>query len=158
MLATLLVGCAGSGDAPDAGTMTPAAVPAADAPDADVLMQADRAFSREVSEGGSAAWTGWFAEDGAMVQPGVGEIRGREAIAQAATFLDDPNTSLTWEPDRAEIAASGDLGWTTGRYTSRSVGPDGQERRGAGRYVSIWRKGPDGSWRVVMDLGNPTDG
>lgn len=155
VLAVFLAACAGP--APDEASTPPGVVAVADAPDADVLMEADRAFSREVSEGGSAAWTRWFSEDGAMVQPGVGEIRGREAIAEAATFLDDPNTTLTWEPDRADIAASGDLGWTTGRYTSRSVGPDGETRTGTGRYVSIWRKQPAGSWRVVMDLGNPTD-
>jgi ketosteroid isomerase-like protein len=72
--------------------------------------------------------------------------------------LDDPNFSLTWEPRRSDIAASGDLGWTTGSYVSRGVGADGQPREAQGRYVTIWRKLPDGAWKVVMDLGNPVSG
>ncbi|GMV04996.1 MAG: hypothetical protein AMXMBFR53_12760 [Gemmatimonadota bacterium] len=125
-------------------------------PDPAVLMEADRAFSAAVAEGGTEAWVSWFAPDGAQIQPGSGEIRGHDAIRQLMAGLDDPNFSLSWEPLRADIAASGDLGWTTGSYVSEGIGPDGEPRRGQGRYVSIWRKAPDGSWKVVMDLGNPT--
>jgi ketosteroid isomerase-like protein len=62
---------------------------------------------------------------------------------------------LQWEPERADIAASGDLGWTTGRFVSEGPGPDGTTVRVEGIYVSIWRLQPDGTWKVVMDLGNP---
>lgn len=125
--------------------------------DAEVLMEADRAFAAAVAEGGSEAWAFWFHEDGAMIQPRVGEVRGRDEIRAFMAGLDDPGTSLRWEPLRAEIAASGDLGWTTGTYVSASVGEAGEAVRGEGRYVSIWRRAADGSWKVVMDLGNPTE-
>ena len=135
------------------------AAPAAEdasAPDPSVLMEADRAFNRAVAGGGSAAWGAWFAEDGAIVQEGVGEIRGRTAVAEAVAFLDVPGVSLSWEPVRADIARSEDLGWTTGSFVSVGPGPDGAEQRRTGTYVSIWRLQTDGSWKVVMDLGNPT--
>ena len=108
-------------------------------------------------EGGSAAWVGWFAEDGRMVQPGVGLIQGHSAIAERMVGLDAPGVSLVWEPDYADIAQSGELGWTTGTFVSEGPAPDGGVARTQGRYVSIWRRQPDGSWRVVMDLGNPTE-
>jgi ketosteroid isomerase-like protein len=130
----------------------PAAAPP---PDPSVLLDADRAFAAAVAADGAEAWVSWFAEDGAQIQPGVGEIRGRDAIRELMAGLDDPNFSLTWEPRRADIAASGDLGWTTGSYVSSGVGRDGEPRHAQGRYVTIWRKQPDGSWKVVMDLGNP---
>ena len=123
----------------------------------DVLLEADRAFSAAVAEGGADAWAAWFAADGAMVQEGVGEVRGRATIREFMAALDDPGVSLQWEPDRADIARSGDLGWTTGHYVSASVAADGTPRRAEGIYVSIWRRQADGGWKVVMDLGNPTD-
>ncbi len=122
--------------------------------DAGQLLDADRAFNRAVARGGAEAWVSWFAPDGAMVQPGVGTIRGHDAIREAVEYLDEPGVSLAWEPDRADIAASGDLGWTTGRYTVVSPSAEGTRTSG-GVYVSIWRRQPDGSWKVVMDLGNP---
>lgn len=124
-------------------------------PSPEVLMEADRAFAADVARGGTEAWVSWFAEDGAQIQTGQGEIRGRDAIRQLMAGLDDPNFSLSWEPRRADIAESGDLGWTTGDYVSRGVGADGKPRQTRGRYVTIWRMQPDGSWKVVMDLGNP---
>lgn len=130
---------------------------AAPPPPADpaVLMEADRAFAADVAERGTEAWVSWFATDGAQIQPGSGEIVGHDAIRTLMAGLDDPNLTLTWEPLRADIAASGDLGWTTGSYVSEAVGADGEVQLGQGRYVTIWRKQADGSWKVVMDLGNP---
>jgi len=128
----------------------------APAADPSVLLEADRAFAKDVEEGGSEAWVSWFASDGAQVVPGAGEVRGKDSIRALMAYLDRPGTKLTWEPTRAQIAASADLGWTTGTYESETPGPDGQIRRGQGRYVTIWRKQDDGSWKVAMDLGNPT--
>lgn len=137
-----------AGCAPEVESMPPA--------DPSVLMEADRAFAADVAARGTDAWVSWFATDGAQIQPGTGEVMGHDALRTLMAGLDDPNFSLSWEPLRADIAASGDLGWTTGKYVSEGVGPDGEPRRGQGRYVTIWRKAADGSWKVVMDLGNPT--
>jgi ketosteroid isomerase-like protein len=126
-------------------------------PSPDVLLEADRAFAAAVAEGGSDAWASWFAEDGAMIQERVGEVRGRAAIREFMAALDDPSFSLRWDPDRADIARSGELGWTTGRYVSERVAPDGSVARSEGLYVSIWRMQADGSWKVVMDIGNPVE-
>ena len=139
---TLLAACAAE---------TPPAAP----PDPSVLMDADRRFAADVASGGTEAWLSWMAEDGAQIVPGTGEVRGHDGIRTLMAGLDDPSSTLTWEPLRADIAASGDLGWTTGRYTSTAALPDGTTRSGQGRYVTIWRKQTDGSWKVVMDLGNP---
>ena len=65
--------------------------------------------------------------------------------------------SLTWEPDKEEMAASGDLGYTYGRYRYRGNGPDGRPVVHNGKYVTIWRKEQDGRWRIVVDIGTPSD-
>jgi len=125
-------------------------------PDASVLMEADRAFSADVQQGGSEAWVSWFAEGGSQIVEGLGEVRDSDTRRQLMAGLDQ-GVSLSWEPTRADIAASGDLGWTTGTFVSEAPGPDGETVRGEGWYVSIWRLQPDGTWKVVMDLGNPKE-
>jgi ketosteroid isomerase-like protein len=58
-----------------------------------------------------------------------------------------------WEPRYGDIAASGDLGWLTGPV--RSARNDGPVRHG--NYASIWKRQPDGTFRVVLDVGvDPT--
>ena len=63
-----------------------------------------------------------------------------------------PPTVLTWEPTFGDVAQLGDLGYTTGPWELRPSSP--QDKPTAyGHYVSVWRRQPDGSWKVVIDLG-----
>ena len=151
VLAAAMVSSACGSDAADLGMDVEA--PA----DPAVLMEADRAFSAAVAGGGSEAWASWFTEDGAIVREGDGEIRGRADVQAAMASLDAPGVRLTWDPIRADIAASGDLGWTTGGWVSEVTDAEGLVTTNQGVYVSIWRLQDDGTWKVAMDLGNPTE-
>ena len=130
-------------------------------PDPDVLnqslMEADRAFNRATQERGVDGWVSFFDAEGAMIQQGVGEINGLDAIREAmGGAFSSPGVSLTWEPIRAHASDDGTLGFTVGDYESTNVGSDGEPTVAHGLYVSIWRKQSDGAWKVIMDLGNPT--
>jgi ketosteroid isomerase-like protein len=57
---------------------------------------------------------------------------------------------LAWEPVFADIALSGDLGYTTGPWEFREHG-DGPSA--FGEFVTIWNKQSSGEWRVVIDIG-----
>lgn len=72
-------------------------------------------------------------------------------------MLNNPNLSITWEPEIVE--ASGGLGYTTGPFEIRVKQPDGTENVTRGRYVTIWRRKPDGTWKAAVDIGNaaPTE-
>jgi len=118
------------------------------------LMAADRAFNDATQARGAEGWVSFFDPQGAMVQANRGEIRGLDAIREAIAGLDEPGFTLTWEPVRAQGSDDGTLGYTVGRYVSTIVAPaDTIVSRGV--YVSVWRRQPDGSLKVVMDLGNP---
>lgn len=121
------------------------------------LMAADRAFNEATQARGSGGWVSFFDPRGSMIQANRGEIRGLDAIGEAIAGLDEPGFTLTWEPERAQGSADGTLGYTVGRYVSTVVlAADTTVSRGL--YVSIWLRQPDGSLKVVMDLGNPVEG
>jgi ketosteroid isomerase-like protein len=65
-------------------------------------------------------------------------------------------TTLTWQPMKSDASASGDLGYTFGRYETAGKDKDGREVKGYGVYVTIWKRQLDGSWRFVLDGGNAT--
>jgi uncharacterized protein (TIGR02246 family) len=139
--------------APDAPADGPAG---GDRPaDAAALLRADSAFARETAEAGAAAWASWFEPDGSMVR-GTGEIRGRARIREAMEpALSDPAVRFTWSPLRA-IHEGGDLGATIGSYRIESAGDSGTAVQ-EGMYLTLWRRQPDGSWKVAADLGSPAD-
>lgn len=119
-------------------------------------MQADRQFAAEVQRSGVDAWVSWFAPDGQQIGPGR-QIVGHPAIrAYMTSTFADSTAKLVWWPVSARMSAGGDLGYTIGRYEARKLNPDGTYTvRGTGRYVTIWRRQPDGTWRVDLDTGHP---
>jgi len=143
--------------APAAHANSPAATPSrADAEKA--LRDMEAKLGAAVAAKDSQAFLALWAEDAAMFPPGEPVVVGKEKVlAEWAPILTDPGVSLTWSPQAVEVAGSGDLGYTYGTYLWTGKGADGQPARRNGKYVTIWRKGPDGKWRVVVDLGTPSD-
>ncbi|MBP7147678.1 MAG: nuclear transport factor 2 family protein [Acidobacteria bacterium] len=120
------------------------------------IMQADSDLNDAVEAHDVAAFKA-LLEPGATFYSRSGPTTGRDAIAESwQPFLDRERTAtLTWAPKSAEVAASGDLGFTRGEFDLRRVDENGKKTRGHGHYVTIWRKGEDGKWRVAVDIGTP---
>ena len=112
---------------------------------------ADEAFNQSVQDGDAEAFAALVAEDAFFYGDQV--LGGREQVVQAWSVFFDPEAavSLNWAPYYAE--ASGDLGYTRGRYAMTAPGPDGMPTEMGGEYVSIWRRGEDGLWRAAVDIG-----
>jgi ketosteroid isomerase-like protein len=121
---------------------------------ADTLRQLEADFMKAADEKGSQGYISYYAEDAAELPNGEDAIQGKENIAKTMGFLDDKNNRLTWTPVHADMASSGDLGYTYGTFEFRSIGKDGKPSVEYGKYVSVWKKQKDGSWKVVMDMGN----
>ena len=123
---------------------------------AEALKAADRAFAADVAREGMPAWLRWFAPNGAQLAPGKVVRTDAERRAHMAGLFGDSALRLVWSPDTASIAAAHDLGYTIGRYQLRRLSPDGSFTvLSTGRYLTIWRKQPDGSWKAEIDTGNP---
>ncbi len=124
-------------------------VPAAAASDADydALVAAERAFAAMSPKAGvAAAFRHYIAPDAIMFRPRP--IRAAEHYAKPAP----PDTVLLdWAPEHAEIAASGDLGWTVGPALIRPIAEP--ERRGGTHFFSIWQRNAAGDFRNVLDVG-----
>jgi ketosteroid isomerase-like protein len=121
------------------------------------IMDADRAFARATADSGVAGWVSHFADDGVQFRSG-GTVSGHAGIRELmAPVFADTNFSLTWEPVTGEVSLSGDLGYTVGRYQSGYLGAGDSSTVSTGSYVTIWRRQPDGSWKVALDIGNPDE-
>jgi ketosteroid isomerase-like protein len=62
---------------------------------------------------------------------------------------------LDWWPIYADVSVAGDLGYTTGPFQFFQNKND-TSPIGIGFYSTVWRKGSDGIWKVVTDLGIST--
>ena len=64
-------------------------------------------------------------------------------------------SSLVWQPVSAWVAGSRDLGFTIGEYTSTERGASGAAIQRTGKYLTVWKRQSDGTWKFVVDGGNP---
>ena len=119
------------------------------------LLAAERAFARmSVAEGMRAAFVANFADDGINFQPGP--VRMKEAIAARPAPANPKAITLDWEPAAADIARSGDFGFTTGPWVLTDNAGDRPARHGI--YFSVWQRTGNGPWRVAIDAGIGTPG
>jgi len=117
----------------------------------DLLRKLEADFAKAVAEHGHDAFVSYFAEDGVELEDGGG-IKTKHDMQKEGTW--PPDFSLAWAPVKAEMAASGDLGYTYGNYELKSRDKVGKFVTRYGKYASIWKKQKDGSWKVVLDMGN----
>ena len=98
----------------------------------------------------------YYAADAVFATPGR-TVRGTEAINKAlAEDLADPGFALTFASDKTDVAASGDLAYTSGTYNVSFTNPETKQvEKHAGPYVTVFRKQADGSWKAVADVATP---
>jgi ketosteroid isomerase-like protein len=140
---------------PDPNAATPGPNPLSDPtvkPGKMLLFDLEARFAKDVLARGGAAFADWFAEDGVALGNAQAPVVGRVAIAKSANW--SPKAyQLTWTPTDATMGPSGDIGYTWGHFEGHSKDVNGNPILTSGRYITIWRKQPDGNWKVVLDAG-----
>jgi ketosteroid isomerase-like protein len=121
---------------------------------ADTLRQLEAEFMKAAAEKGAQGYMSYYADDAVEVPNGAAMIQGKANIAKSMGFLDQQDNRLIWTPLGADISAAGDLGYTYGNYEFHSKDKEGKPIIEHGKYTSIWKKQKDGSWKVVLDMGN----
>lgn len=117
-----------------------------------LLFDLDKRFAKDVLTRGGAAFADWFAEDSVALNNGQGPIIGKVAIAKSANWS-PKDYQLTWTTTDAQMGPSGDMGYTWGHFEGHSKDSAGNPITTTGRYITVWRKQPDGNWKVVLDAG-----
>lgn len=140
---------------PEPGMSQEAPNPLADAtvkPGKVQLFDLEKRFAKDVLERGGAGFADWFADDGVALGNGAAPLIGKIAIAKSANWS-PKDYQLTWTATDAMMGPSGDMGYTWGHFEGHSKDANGNPVVTSGRYITIWRKQPDGSWKVVLDAG-----
>jgi ketosteroid isomerase-like protein len=97
----------------------------------------------------------FFDAQGAMLVPNAPAARGKKAIAKfIASGFAMQDYKITWRPNKADVARSGELGYTSGAYRMRFKDATGKTVSDKGKYLMVWKKQADGAWKVVFDISN----
>ena len=112
------------------------------------LRQTETAFAKTMADRDHAGFASFLADE--TVFMGRTALRGKAAVAAAwKRFYEAPKAPFSWKPERVEVLDSGGLGMTSGPVYDEN----GQR---SGTFNSVWRREPDGKWRIVFDIGCPS--
>lgn len=116
------------------------------------IILAEKNFANMAIEHGvSEAFLNYAASDAVLMRndkliKGKSEIRRYfEHTANAASF------SLTWTPDYVDVAQSGDMAYTYGKYVFTSTDSQGKDIIREGAFHTVWKRQANGEWKFVWD-------
>ena len=122
---------------------------------AEAIKAADAAWEKVFTSKDTAAALAAMEPTAAMLSPNAPIASGADQVRAAVVGMWGlPALSLHWTATTAEAAKSGDLGYTRGTYELTFNDAKGKPMSDKGKYVTVWRKQADGTWKVVTDIFN----
>jgi uncharacterized protein (TIGR02246 family) len=122
-------------------------------PDTAAMYVADRAWSHAVAEKDPLEAVESLTDDAIVLPPGGDMVSGKDAIRSFyKRAFEDKAFAVNREPE--SVALVGDMAYTVGKYRAERTGPDGKKVSENGKYVLVWKKQPDKTWKVAVDIWN----
>jgi uncharacterized protein (TIGR02246 family) len=114
---------------------------------------ANAKFSEAFARGDAKALSAMYTSDAIAFPPDSEMIRGNEAIGEFWKATRDSgvqSAALTTD----DVGRSGDIAYEVGKV-SLTIQPVGKEpTTSAAKYVVVWKRQPDGSWKLHRDIWN----
>jgi ketosteroid isomerase-like protein len=99
------------------------------------------------------AFAAYIADNGTLLGVITEPVSGEQAVG--AQFPPSPRKGvLAWKPVKADMSSTGDIGYTIGRAEFKGEDREGKPVTGYTKYLTIWIRQADGSWRYIIDGGN----
>jgi uncharacterized protein (TIGR02246 family) len=139
-------------------TTAEAAKPGADTAAIEQALRANETqWNADYAAKDAAKLSAHYAPDAALMSPGAPIAIGSDAVKRDLTAMtSDPALSLSFAPDKVDVAASGDLAYTRGHFTMTATDPATKKvGTTTGSYITIYKKQADGSWKAVEDIVTP---
>jgi uncharacterized protein (TIGR02246 family) len=101
----------------------------------------------------AAKFASYYGADATLMLEDAPDVHGPAAIRDAvADMMKDPNFGLSFAPDTVVVARSSDIAYETGTYSLTMSGPNKKPATENGHYTVVWRKQPEGGWKVALDI------
>ncbi len=144
-----LVGCVGLAASTLACTKAPADALASDA----TIHREEEVWLKAITERKLDTTVSYYGDGALLLAPNAPIARTKEEIRQAwmQVFVSiPPGANFSAETTKVEVASAGDLAYTTGTFAIEL----NHTAIDKGKFVDVWKKQPDGSWKAVIDIFN----
>jgi uncharacterized protein (TIGR02246 family) len=124
----------------------------------DAIRAGEVQWNLDWKSGDAGKVTAHYAPEALVMNPGAAPAKGVEAIrAGVQQAMDDPGFSLSFNSDKVDVAASGDLAVSRGSYKLTLTDPTSKAAQtSAGTFVTVYKPQADGSWKAIWDIATPS--
>jgi uncharacterized protein (TIGR02246 family) len=119
--------------------------------DRNTLRQKGDEFAKAANTKDFASAAGNYADDAGLMPPNGQVVTGRDAIQKWMTAF-PPMSDFRVEV--VDVDGRGDLAYVRGNYSLTIQAPGAPPTPDHGKYLEIWRKQSDGSWKIKWDIFN----
>lgn len=121
----------------------------------DALLAADAAWMKVYAAKDLEKSVGFFDDQGSMLPSNAPIATGKDALTKLiGSAFAARDYTLSWHATKVGVARSGELGYTSGTYDFSIKDASGKTISDTGKYLTVWKKEADGSWKVLFDTYN----
>jgi ketosteroid isomerase-like protein len=120
-----------------------------------MLRDLDAQWSKAAAAKDLEQTIGFYSDDAIVLPPNAATAATNEAIRNVwKDLLATPGLMIRWEPDKVQLAKSGEMAWVNGTYKLTMNDPSGKPVEDHGKYLEVWEKQADGNWKCRADMWN----
>jgi uncharacterized protein (TIGR02246 family) len=109
-------------------------------------------WSKDISAKDLDKCVSYYEDDAVLFAPNAPAIVGKDAIRAAwKQLLSSPKVQMSFSSAAIDVARSGDLAVQRGAFQAVITDAKGKATTENGRFVIVWQKQPDGTWKVMAD-------
>ena len=111
-------------------------------------------FMAAVNRGDAAEAAALYTEDAVVLAPNTATVRGRDGIKALFDGMFQQMGPPALTLSTSDVTELGDTAYEVGTYTMKAQPPGGAALNDTGKYVVIWKRQRDDSWKLAVDIWN----
>src|SRR6266852_4089651 len=111
-------------------------------------------FVAAANRGDTAAVAALYTNDAVVLPPNAEMVRGRQGVKEFFDALIQQTGVPQLTLDTTQVDEVGDTACEVGAYTMKLQPPGGQPVSDSGKYVVVWKRQSDDSWKLSIDIWN----
>ena len=122
--------------------------------DESAVRDADAQWSKTAMANDLDGTVAYYSDDASILPPNAPIATGKQAIRAVWATMLTPDTTVSWQVSKADVARSGELAYVMGTYRISAKNPKAKSQEDHGKMVEVWKKQADGKWKTVADIFN----
>ena len=123
--------------------------------DEQTIRDLDREWSQAAQKKDALSFASFYSDTGSAMPFNAPIATGRTNVQELWTqLMAKPGFALSFAPTRIEVAQSKDIAFDVGTFELKLANEQGVLMSIPGKYVVVWKKQKDGTWKAEADIFN----